>query len=43
MGFTKRELVQFFDELIGFTCEKQSEAKILIRGFILDFEKIYRY
>lgn len=32
MGFTKRELVQFFDELTGFISEeKQSEAKILIR------------
>ncbi len=44
MGFTKRELVQFFDELTGFISEeKQSEAKILIREFILDFEKSYKY
>ena len=44
MGLTKRELVQFFDELTGFISkEKQSEAKILIRGFILNFEKTYRY
>ncbi len=44
MGFTKRELVQFFDELTGFISEeKQSKAKILIRGFILDFEKSYKY
>lgn len=44
MGFTKRELVQFFDELTGFISEeKQSKAKILIRGFILHFEKNYGY
>ena len=44
MGFTKKELVQFFDELTGFISEeKQSKAKILIRGFILDFEKSYKY
>ena len=36
MGFTKRELVRFFDGLTGLISEeKQSEAKILIRGFIL--------
>lgn len=44
MGFTKRELVRFFDELTGLIGEeKQSEAKILIRRFILDFEKSYKY
>ncbi|MCD8380949.1 MAG: hypothetical protein LUC95_11695 [Lachnospiraceae bacterium] len=44
MGFTKRELVRFFDGLTGLISEeKQSEAKILIRGFILDFEKSYKY
>lgn len=44
MGFTKRELVRFFDELTGLISEeKQSEAKILIRRFILDFEKSYKY
>lgn len=44
MGFTKRNLIQFFDELTGFISEeKQGEAKILIRGFIPDFEKNYRY
>ena len=33
MGFTKRELVRFFDGLTGLISEeKQSEAKILIRG-----------
>lgn len=44
MGFTKSELVQFFDELTGLISEEnQSEANLLIRGFILDFEKRYKY
>lgn len=44
MGFTKKELVQFFDGLTGLISEEnQSEAKIMVRRFILDFEKSYRY
>ena len=44
MGFTKSELVQFFDELTGLISEEnQSEANLLIRGFVLDFEKSYKY
>ena len=44
MGFTKGGLIQFFSELTGFISEEnQSEANLLIRRFILDFEKSYRY
>ena len=44
MGFTKSELVQFFDELTGLINEEnQSEANLLIRGFVLDLEKSYKY
>lgn len=44
MGFTKSELVQFFDELTALISEEnQSEANLLIRRFVLDFEKSYKY
>ena len=44
MGFTKSELVQFFDELTGLISEEnQSEANLMIRRFVLDFEKSYKY
>lgn len=37
-------LVQFCDKLTGFISEEnQSEANLLIRRFILDFEKTYKY
>lgn len=44
MGFTKRELIQFFDrlmELIGE--ENKRKAKVMIRRFMLDFEAGYQY
>ena len=41
MGFTKSELVQFFDELTGLISEEnQSEANLLIRGFVLDLREL---
>ena len=44
MGFTKSELVRFFDELKGLISEEnQSEANLMIRRFVLDFEKNYKY
>jgi hypothetical protein len=40
MGFTKSELVQFFDELTGLISEEnQSEANLLIRGLCLTLRK----
>lgn len=44
MGFTKWELVQFFDGLTELVSEENKEkAKIQIRKFFLDFEKRYQY
>ncbi len=44
MGFTKLELVQFFDRLTELVSEENKEkARVLIREFFLDFEKSYQY
>lgn len=44
VGFTKWELVQFFDGLTELVSEENKEkAKIQIRKFFLDFEKRYQY
>lgn len=40
MGFTKLELVQFFDRLTELVSEENKEkARVQIREFFLDFEK----
>ena len=44
MGFTKLELVQFFDRLTELVSEENKEkARVQIREFFLDFEKSYQY
>ena len=44
MGFTKWELVQFFDGLTELVSEENREkARVQIRKFMLDFEKSYQY
>lgn len=44
MGFTKLELVQFFDGLTELVSEENKEkARAQIRKFLLDFEKSYQY
>ena len=44
MGFTKWELIQFFDGLIELVSEENREkARGQIRKFLLDFEKCYQY
>lgn len=44
MGFTKRELVEFFDSLTELVSEEnRKEAEFLIQTFIDDFEKSYPY
>lgn len=44
MGFTKLELVQFFDGLTELVSEENKEkARVQIREFFLDFEKNYQY
>ena len=44
MGFTKCELVQFFDGLTELVSEEnRGKARVQIRKFLLDFEKSYQY
>lgn len=44
MGFTKRELVGFFDSLTELVSEeKRKEAEFLIQTFMDGFEKSYQY
>lgn len=44
MGFTKRELTEFFDSLTELVSEEnRKEAEFLIQTFIDDFEKSYPY
>ncbi len=44
MGFTKRELVGFFDSLTDLVSEEnRKEAEFLIRTFMEGFEKSYPY
>ena len=44
MGFTKRELVGFFDSLTELVREeKRKEAEFLIQTFMDSFEKSYQY
>ncbi len=44
MGFTKLELIQFFDGLTELVSEENKEkARVLIREFFLGFEKNYQY
>lgn len=44
MGFTKSELIQFFDGLTELVSEENREkARVQIRKFLLSFEKSYQY
>lgn len=44
MGFTKLELVQFFDGLTELVSEEnRGKARVQIRKFLLSFEKSYQY
>lgn len=44
MGFTKLELVQFFDGLTELVSEEnRGKARVQIRKFLLEFEKSYQY
>lgn len=44
MGFTKRELIEFFNSLTELVSEEnQKEARFLIQTFIDGFEKSYQY
>ncbi len=44
MGFTRQELIQFFDRLTELVSpENQNEAKVLTQMFISDFERSYQY
>lgn len=44
MGFTKLELVQFFDGLTELVSEEnRGKASVQIRKFLLEFEKRYQY
>ncbi|MDE6252617.1 MAG: hypothetical protein K2M78_08265 [Lachnospiraceae bacterium] len=44
MGFTKLELVQFFDGLTELVSEENKDkARVQIRDFFLDFENSYQY
>ena len=44
MGFTKLELVQFFDGLMELVSEEnRGKARVQIRKFLLEFEKSYQY
>ncbi len=44
MGFTKWELVQFFDGLTELVSdENKGKARVQIRKFLLEFEKSYQY
>ena len=44
MGFTKSELVQFFDGLTELVSEEnRGKARVQIRKFLLSFEKSYQY
>lgn len=44
MGFTKRELIEFFDRLTGLVSEEnRKEAEFQIQVFMDSFEKSYPY
>ncbi len=44
MGFTKGELIQFFDRLTELIDkENKRKAKVMVRRFMLDFEAGYQY
>lgn len=44
MGFTKLELVRFFDGLTELVSEEnRGKARVQIRKFLLEFEKSYQY
>ena len=44
MCFTRRELIQFGDKLMELVREEnRSEAEVMIRSFVSDFEKTYEY
>ena len=44
MGFTKKELIQFMDELVELASEENKTRAILVKEkFISDFEKSYEY
>lgn len=44
MSFTKRELIQFMDELVELASEENKTRAILVKEkFISDFEKSYEY
>ena len=44
MGFTKRELIQFLDELVELVSEENKVKAVLAKEkFLSDFEKTYGY
>ena len=44
MSFTKRELIQFMDELVELASEENKARAVLAKErFISDFEKTYGY
>ena len=44
MGFTKRELIQFLDELVELASEENKTKAVSVKEkFISDFEKSYGY
>lgn len=44
MSFTKRELIQFMDELVELASEENKTKAVLVKErFISDFEKSYEY
>lgn len=44
MAMTKRELIQFMDELVELASEENKTRAILVKEkFISDFEKSYEY
>ena len=44
MGFIKKELIQYKEKLMELVSEEnKTEAEVLIRSFMSDFEKSYGY
>lgn len=44
MGFTRKELIQFIDELVELASEENKTRAVLVKEkFISDFEKSYEY
>lgn len=44
MGFTRKELIQFMDELMRLTSEENKTRVVLVKEkFISEYEKSYKY